>query len=135
MLVNFDDTSIDSSQDISFLSDSDKQRVVDFLHGMVASWILIHDDKPFTTYDLANNPNFQWKGTPLMAVYYSRYKKHEHHHPNSSKEEHHRYAYEQAPRSMAFLLQKALIDSPYRFIKLKKQGDFDKVAYRLLKAQ
>ena len=133
MLFDADNNPITSSQNVSFLSDGDRQRVVDFLHGMVMSWVLLNDDRPFTTYDLANNPNFSWQGTPLMAVFYSRYKKHEHHCPNLSKQEYRDYAYDQAPKSMAYLLKQALIDSSYDFVQLKKQGDFDKATYRLLK--
>ena len=56
-------------QNVRGIEDTEKQRILDFLHGAVYCWCNIHKDKWFAARDLVGGDNTLWENIPLMALY------------------------------------------------------------------
>ncbi|PJJ07332.1 hypothetical protein CLU83_0494 [Flavobacterium sp. 1] len=62
---------IDKSEirEVHGISDDEKQRIMDFLHGAVYCWCNINKDAWFSARDFLGGDNFLWQGSPLYALY------------------------------------------------------------------
>ncbi len=56
-------------RNVTGITDEEKQRIYDYLHGMVYSWCASNRDGWFSARDMLGNVNFNWSGTPLQVLY------------------------------------------------------------------
>ena len=54
---------------MSPVSNSDKQRIFDYLQGSVHCWCKNKPEEPFSLRDLVGGANFSWEDTPLQVLY------------------------------------------------------------------
>lgn len=65
MLVNGND----KIRDVTSISDSEKEDILNFLQGSVYSWCKNRPNEWFSLRDLMGGENYYWEGTPLQALY------------------------------------------------------------------
>ncbi len=56
-------------RDVHGISDSEMQRISDFLQGAVYCWCKNRKDEWFAARDLLGGENYHWEGTPMFALY------------------------------------------------------------------
>ena len=54
------------------LAADDRQKAIDYLHGMVDAWCKNNPGEWFALRDLVGGVNWEWSGTPLKAVFDNR---------------------------------------------------------------
>lgn len=64
-------TLISKSQirDVKEITNAEKQRIYDYLQGAVYCWCKNRFDEWFSVRDLFGGANFDWNGTPMIALY------------------------------------------------------------------
>src|SRR5690349_13674520 len=62
-------SSLSEVRDVTGVTDRDLARIRDFLQGAVYCWCKNRADEWFSLRDLMGGENFQWQGTPLLALY------------------------------------------------------------------
>lgn len=62
-------TSNDEIREVNGITDTEKHDIINFLQGAVYSWCKNRTDEWFSLRNLMGGENFDWKGTPLLALY------------------------------------------------------------------
>ena len=62
-------------RDVTGISQDQKQRIVDFLQGVVYCWCKNRKDEWFSMRNLMGGDNYYWQGTPLLPLYEKHEKK------------------------------------------------------------
>ena len=57
------------NRDVHGISDNQKKLIKAYLQGAVYSWVKNCSGKQFAARDLVGGENFDWNGTPLIALY------------------------------------------------------------------
>ena len=101
-------------RDVSGLTDTEKQRIKDYMLGSIYCWIKNQKDGDsslwFAVRDLVGGENTNWDGTPLDVIY----KKHLH--EKTSDE-----AFKQAAKDIGWIM-KSMIFEDKRLFETKKEG-------------
>lgn len=71
---------IDKSEirEVKGISENEKQRIIDFLHGAVYSWCNNKKDSWFSARDFLGRDNYYWDDTPLSVLYEKHKKQNKH---------------------------------------------------------
>lgn len=56
-------------RDVHGIDDNQKRLIKAFMQGAVYCWVKNRKGEPFTLRDLVGGENFEWGGTPLLALY------------------------------------------------------------------
>jgi len=54
---------------VTGITEVEKQRIQDFLHGSVYCWCINRENEWFSLRDLMGGGNSYWKGTPMLSLY------------------------------------------------------------------
>lgn len=92
-------------RDVKGISDTEKSLIRAFMQGAIYSWAKNRKDEPFAVRDLVGGENFEWEGTPLIALY----KKH----INGGKDN--ESAIEAAAQDLGWLTKAVLAEDKRRF--------------------
>ena len=92
---------------VSGISESETQRIKDFLQGAIYCWCKNRKGEWFSLRDLMGGDNFYWQGTPLLCLYL----KHEDKNEDPTKE----------AGKDAGLLLKSVISADKRMFSTRKQ--------------
>ena len=56
-------------REVKGITENEKQRIIDFLHGAVYSWCNNKKRDWFSARDFLGGDNYFWQGTPLLVIY------------------------------------------------------------------
>jgi hypothetical protein len=56
-------------RNVSGITEHEKELIKAFMQGAIYSWIRDRQGEVFAVHDLAGGKNWQWQGTPLLALY------------------------------------------------------------------
>ena len=63
-------TSDDSIREVTGITTEEKHDIINFLQGAVYCWCKNRRDEWFSLRNLMGGENFDWNGTPLLALYH-----------------------------------------------------------------
>lgn len=56
-------------REVKGISQSEKQRIMDYLQGAVYCWCKNHQKEWFSARDFLSAQNYNWQGTPMQVLY------------------------------------------------------------------
>jgi hypothetical protein len=56
-------------RDVRDISELEKSLIKAFMQGAIYSWVKNRKDEPFAVRNLAGGENYEWSGTPLIALW------------------------------------------------------------------